>query len=303
MSVRLTTAQFIIKANNIHNNLYTYDNTQYTTAHTKLSITCRKHGDFLQSPVSHITSKQGCPHCGGTAKNTTLGFISKANIIHHNKYDYSNVVYKSNDYKISINCKIHGIFEQTPRNHLVRKAGCPHCAGLAKLTTQQFIERAIKIHNNLYNYDKVEYINQKTKITITCNIHGDFSQTPTAHTHSKNGCPKCNYSKGEMLVEHFLLTHDIKFIPQYSPIDLVTQYKRARYRFDFFLPDHNILIEFDGIQHDKPIKRWNGFYTSFDNIQRRDGIKNKYAKDRSILLIRIKYKDINNINSILTGLL
>ena len=68
--------------------------------------------------------------------------------------------------------------------------------------------------------------------------------------------------------------------------------------FDFYLQDLNLLIEYDGRQHFEPIKCWGGI-DKFNNLKRRDKIKNKYAKDNSIDLLRISFTDKDNINKIL----
>ena len=61
---------------------------------------------------------------------------------------------------------------------------------MRKITKEEFIQRASTIHNNKYLYDKVNYVNTSTKVTITCPIHGDFKQTPNNHLQGQ-GCQKC----------------------------------------------------------------------------------------------------------------
>jgi len=62
---------------------------------------------------------------------------------------------------------------------------------MKKLTKEEFIIKAIKIHGNKYDYSKVEYINLCTKITIICDSHGEFEQIP--NNHLKGGCKKCSF--------------------------------------------------------------------------------------------------------------
>lgn len=135
-------------------------------------------------------------------------FIKKAKFVHHNKnYDYSKVIYKNNYTKVEIGCPMHVLFEQKPLKHLEGQ-GCPECGKdlqikklLARATPfETFIEQANKAHpNNPYSYDKVNYVNTLTKITITCPVHGDFDQAPGDHIRGR-GCLKCsgNVSKGEL---------------------------------------------------------------------------------------------------------
>jgi ribosomal protein L36 len=120
-------------------------------------------------------------------------FISKAIKIHGNKYDYSNVNYINAKTHVTIICKDHGEFKQTPSNHL-SSYNCQKCANNFKLTTELFINKANVIHNNLYDYSKVNYINADTHIIIICKEHGEFKQIPDFHINRKCGCPKCSES-------------------------------------------------------------------------------------------------------------
>jgi very-short-patch-repair endonuclease len=118
-------------------------------------------------------------------------FISKANKIHKNKYDYSKVNYINAKTKITIICREHGDFQQTPSNHL-SNYNCQKCAKNFQLDTASFIEKAKNIHNDKYDYSKVNYINADTQITIICKEHGEFTQIPDFHINRKCGCPKCS---------------------------------------------------------------------------------------------------------------
>ena len=123
-------------------------------------------------------------------KLTIKEFIQKARQIHGSRYDYSKVNYINNHTKIIIICKKHGEFLQTPNNHLSRN-NCPKCKyNNARLTKQEFINKANKVHNNKYNYSKTKIINFITSIIIICKKHGEFLQTPGKHLHGR-GCFVC----------------------------------------------------------------------------------------------------------------
>lgn len=117
-------------------------------------------------------------------------FTEKAMIRHNNTYNYDLVEYKNSISKVQIICPTHGIFTQAPAEHL-RGKGCPACGNVKKLTTNEFIEKALVVHKNKYTYDKVLYKNNRTSVIITCPEHGDFLQTPNRHISQKQGCPKC----------------------------------------------------------------------------------------------------------------
>jgi hypothetical protein len=98
--------------------------------------------------------------------------------------------YKGAIRKIIIICKKHGEFEQAAGNHLTLKQGCPSCGGTKKLTTDDFKNKGLAVHNGKYSYDKTKYTSNKKKLIITCAEHGDFIQTASDHL-SGYGCPSC----------------------------------------------------------------------------------------------------------------
>lgn len=124
-------------------------------------------------------------------KITKEQFIEKARKVHGDDYIYTDVEYKNNSTKVKIICPIHGEFWQTPDKHINRGHGCPKCCKTGiRLTKDDFIEKARKIHGDDYIYENVEYINSWTKVCIICKKHGEFWQTPNSHLSGK-GCKKC----------------------------------------------------------------------------------------------------------------
>ena len=127
MSKRLTTNKciegFICK----HRWLYNYRNIEYINAHTKVKIICRIHGSFWQTPHKHKLG-DGCPYCAGNIKKSTETFIQDVYCKHGDRYNYKLVDYINRNTKVKIICPIHGVFKQTPSNHL-NGNGCPYCKG------------------------------------------------------------------------------------------------------------------------------------------------------------------------------
>jgi hypothetical protein len=290
MSNKLTNDDFIEKSNKIHNNKYNYSLTDYKGYHTKIKIICPIHGEFKQRPSNHLNG-QGCPICGVINSHKTQSFnketfVKKASKIHNNKYDYSLVEYVNCFTKIKIICPTHGEFKQRPNNH-IRGDQCPKC-GIVTVTKKQsydnniFIKKAIGVHGDKYDYSLVDYVLSKIKIKIKCPKHGVFLQKPSDHLYGK-GCPHCRTSKGEIMVKNFLEEKNIKYISQHSFPEC--RYKRVL-KFDFYLPNHNMCIEYDGKQH---FTEKNPFGDC--DIKKRDEIKNQYCIDNSIGLIRIKYSE------------
>jgi very-short-patch-repair endonuclease len=282
MSKKLTNIDFIHNAKNVHGDKYDYSLVEYINAKTKVKIICPKHGIFEQTPNNHISNKNGCPKC----KNLITDFIEKANAIHNNKYDYSLVNYQNSKSKVKIICPKHGIFEQTPNNHINLKQGCPLCS---KNNNDSFIEKANVIHNNKYDYSLVNYQNSKSKVKIICPVHGVFEQTYDSHILKKCGCPNCKISKGENEIKTFLIDNNIYFINQYKFDNCKNKRKLP---FDFYLPDLNVCIEFDGEQHFRKHKLWGE--EKLIQTQTNDQIKNIFCIENNIKLIRIKFDE--NIN-------
>lgn len=199
LSLTKSSKQFIEESKIIHNNKYSYEKTEYTTTRGKVAISCNTHGDFIQKAAAH-TSGAGCPKCAIESQvnrnsNTIEYFIEKAKERHGDIYGYDKSIYTKSSNKIIIFCKTHKeYFSQTASNHL-QGCGCPICAREIKSaartnTTESFIQRAVEVHNNLYDYSKVDYIKTSKKVEIICKTHGIFLQTP--HSHLKGqGCNKC----------------------------------------------------------------------------------------------------------------
>ena len=194
MSKNLTTEQFIERAKGVHGDLYDYSLVTYVNNKTNVEIICKTHGNFWQTPATHLNGS-GCVECA-IGKNTKKlpKFIEDARGVHGNIYDYSLVAYTNARAKVQIICETHGSFWQCPDAHL-RKNGCPKCGTLMtrKLLTKpytQFIEDAKGIHGEIYGYCSVTYVGCKTKMQIICGTHGSFWQTPDDHL-SGNSCPSC----------------------------------------------------------------------------------------------------------------
>lgn len=129
---RKTTKEFIAEAKKVHDNHYDYSFVEYLHGSEKVTIICPEHGPFNQTPNGHVQGK-GCYECGvianGDAKrHTTKQFISKARMLHGDKYDYSLVHYLRVKDKVTIICPEHGPFAQTANDHLSQGSGCPDCA-------------------------------------------------------------------------------------------------------------------------------------------------------------------------------
>jgi len=296
------TNKIIKKFKKIHNDKYDYSLIEYKGIYTKVKIICKEHGVFDQTPKTHLKGS-GCYKCGlikisQSKTKTTKQFIKESKKLHGNKYDYSLVKYIKNDIPVKIICKKHGIFNQIPITHL-NSSECPNCSKIIRIqkitkTTEQFIKDAKKIHGNKYDYSLVKYTNKSNKVKIICKKHGIFEQEANSHLRG-HGCSTCNDSKGEQNIKKYLKNNNLIYKEQQT-------FKGCKdkklLRFDFFLLDYNLCVEYDGKQHFQPIDYYGGS-KEFKQTQKRDNIKNNYCKENNIYLLRIKYTNLNNIETIL----
>jgi hypothetical protein len=204
MTKKLTLEEFKEKSVAVHGEVYDYSNVVYHNNAVKVEIFCLRHNKFFsQSPKKHLAG-QGCPICryeksSSKLTKTTEKFIEGAVEVHGDKYTYDKVVYTGSHTCVEIFCNSHGeYFKQVPTDHLCGK-GCPKC-GLEKVkeyvnsltsNTQEFVEKARKVHGDLYSYHAVDYKRSSEKVKIWCNRHGGyFEQTPNSHL-AGIGCASC----------------------------------------------------------------------------------------------------------------
>ena len=310
---------FISKGKIIHNNKYDYSKVKYVDYQTKVCIICPEHGEFWQTPADHISYKHECRKCAANKRgfNKRIGlqnFINKANKLHNYKYDYSKFNYVNNGYKSIIICPDHGEFLQSPAVHL-RPNGCPICGNIEchnkqRKPLEQFINECNKVHKNKYNYSKVTLEDYKIgKIKIICPIHGEFEQNRKKHLFGQ-GCPKCSDSSMEKMVETKLIEHNILYETQ-KKFDWL-RYKLPL-KLDFYLPNYNIAIECQGIQHFIPIgynrkqkENKKEIQNSFDLGLYRDELKHDLCIEHGIKILYFstinkdyKYDIIHNIDNLI----
>lgn len=270
------------KASKRFNNYYNYDLinlNNYLNSNTKVPIECPKHGVFYNDMYSHAKGKR-CFECARENRNLTLDeFINRSNRIHGKKYDYSLVTFRYIVDKVTIICPIHGPFIQEVRSH-ISKCGCPKCSREAMFSTREiFVEKAKKVHGDRYLYDKVIYTGRSNKVIVTCKKHGDFLVRPKLHISGGTGCPKCNISFGEITITSLLDKLNIEYHREYTPERSV-----RLYRYDFYLPDFNLLIEFHSRQHYVPVEKFGG-EKAFRETRVRDRAKVVLAKNSVLTLL------------------
>jgi hypothetical protein len=273
---KLTIQEFIKRANNIHSNSYDYSCSVYKDINTKIEIVCLKHGKFWQIPYEHLKG-HGCALCNNHSLSHDE-FVDLAKRKYGDKYDYSLVKYRNKKKHVSIICKIHGIFRQTPIKHLQFKSrGCPKCCiDDNKYTTQEFIEVATSIHGSQYDYSRVDYVGCRNEVEIICKKHNLFRQAPYIHLRG-HGCPNCQtvVSRGHQKLIDFMRLYVGDIIQNDRTV-------MKPYEIDIWVPSKKFGLDFHGY-----------FYHGINNkivdsqyIRNRHYLKSKVAEKVGIKLFQ-----------------
>lgn len=292
--------QFILDAIKTHGDTYILDEINYIKSNLNITPICKIHGIFNITANSFLMG-HGCNKCGiekraSVSRHVQSFFIKRAIKKHKGFYLYDLVEYVNSNTKVKIRCPLHGIFEQAPSNHVAGQS-CPICAtkrvGIEQRQTKnEFIIKAIKKHGDINDYDLVDYQGNKIPVNIKCKKH-DFIYKARPDNHlAGTGCPICKQSKGEKEIYDFLISNKIDFIKEY-------RIENSPYRYDFYLPTFNLLIEYDGSQHFRMSDHFGG-EVGFIETLKRDKEKNELAKNKKINLLRIAYFNIKNIGSIIS---
>jgi len=296
-----TTEEFIEKAKLKFGDRYDYSSVVYEYNKTPVKFKCNKHNYWFEQKPFNFLQGYGCPICGKESRKENCIKISKRKTqeeflkeVEDNKgYDYSLVKYINDKTKVKIICKnCNSIFEQKPNNHL-NGQGCPYCHGGILKTQKKFLEQLKEIHRDCYDCSLVKYVNDKTKVELICNkCYNHFYSIPT-HLLNGSGCPYCKESKGEKAIRLYLEKNNIKF-EKYKTYEGLVDIKKLSY--DFYLPDYNLLIEYNGIQHYKWTKKFQPTLHSFHKQLHHDWLKRKYSRDNNINLLVIKYTELKQID-------
>ena len=273
------------KINLINNNEYKVLE-PYVNNNTKILVkhlVCRHEWKVLPMQMTRSKNPTRCPHCYGTPKKDTETFKREVQTS-GSQYEFTGI-YVSNLVKSEFKHLTCGRTFLMRPNDFQQGYRCPHCYGTPKKTLDQFKTDVFKLHGTEYSVISTTYDSTNTKIYIKHNsCHHEFSVTPNNFLNQRTTCPLCSTLRKESvhvkLIDEYLIYHNITYVREY--IDPLCKNKRAL-PFDFYLPDKNILIEFDGMQHFRDTGR---FKCSHIN----DEIKNNFVRSsKKYSLLRIPY--------------
>lgn len=248
---------------------------EYKT-HDEIRCVCKKCNYEIIGNHRNLSNKK-CRYCN-LIENSKLVKDGVIEIIKIDEHGQGGLVY--------VKCNNGHMYRQDRRNLLANK-GCKTCYTTNKsFKIKDVIVIFNRIHGDHYTYDLSNYRNLHTKIKISCKNGHTFHQKVSNHMQGK-GCPICRESLGERTISKYLNDNKIRYERQ-------KKFKECKYinhlPFDFYLLDHNICIEYDGIQHSIPVSVFGG-QKEFEKTKIKDEIKDKYCLDNKIRLIRISYQD------------
>jgi len=270
------------KSNEVHNNEYEIIEFRGTNFNIKFRhLTCGKIS--TQRGGNHLRGN-GCSYCYGNKKYTKEEILKISREKWNDEYTILSENVEYNKKSKIVHNKCGNEYEQIISHHLT-KGGCKFCAGNNKHTIESIQLKSNKIHNNEYTILS-KPSGSFSKIKILHNKCGnEYEQVVSTHI-SGCGCPKCNiFSKGEIFIENFLKENNIEYNTQ-KTFDNCKYINKLKY--DFYLIDYNICIEFDGEQHFRSIRYFGG-KTAFELQKIKDNIKNEYCIVNDIQLIRFRY--------------
>ena len=293
-NIKKETEQYIDELEQINPNVEVLD--VYINAKTPIKHRCKIDGHEWYIAPTNTLNGEGCPICRNNMLQ--IGFSKNTQQYKEELFQINQAIEVIGEY---INAKTPILHRCLIDNHewllqpgnALQGQGCPKCANNIKRTKDDYI---LLLQDKKLDIEVIgEYINARTPILHYCKKHNVYWNASPSTILYGGGCPRCRESKGEKMIAEWLDNHNILFIPQYKFNDCKDVKSLP---FDFYLPQYNICIEYDGGQHFKPVD-WAGkgrehAEKCLKTIQLHDSIKNNYCKSNNIHLIRIPYfKDVN----------
>ena len=266
---------------------------EYTNANKNILHRCRIDGYEWMARPNNILHGTGCPMCANKPNDPDLHYKKRLSEINPNIVAIGK--YTTCKDRLLHKCLVCGNeWETTPDNILCGK-GCPackskKCSERMTKTNEQYIAELYNMNPDIEPLEK--YKGANTPIKHRCKIDNYEWMVTPASLLSSTGCPVCSFSKGELLVKRWLERHNIIYTPQKKFAECAD---KKPLPFDFYLPEYNICIEYDGEQHFRMVtfgcSDLELCNKNFETTKAHDKIKNKYCEDNGIRLIRISYNE------------
>ncbi len=281
MAIKKTHEEYVAEVAKLYPNIEIVG--KYVKSNIKITHRCKIDGYVWDTRPNTILMGHGCPKCSGRVIVPHDEYVKKVFDINPNIEVIG--IYKGARDKIMHRCKIDGYEWEITPDHILRGIGCPLCGGTLRKTHKQYVQEVSNINPNIEVLG--EYIAYKTPILHRCKIDGCEWYACPSNILFGTGCPQCKSSRGEREIFNWLNNNSIIF-EQQKTFDGCKNKKLLP--FDFYLPQYNTCIEYDGEQHYYPINFFGGEERLKKNIQR-DEIKTNYCFVNNIRLLRIRYDE------------
>jgi hypothetical protein len=266
---------------------------EYVNANTNIMHHCLIHNVFWETKPYRVLEGHGCKKCR-IEKFKMSNTKTQDEYIEEVKLKNPNIEvigeYVDARTKILHKCLTHNVIWNASPTNILKGCGCHEClkekiGSKNGVSHNEYLAKLLNINPNVVALE--EYINTETKIKHKCQICGHEWKVKPGNILAGKGCPKCNESHGEKNISNYLNMNNITYIPQYTFDDCKDKRKLP---FDFYLPELNICIEYDGEQHFKVVDHFGG-KEGLKIRQLHDQMKTDYCKNNNISLLRIKYDD------------
>lgn len=304
--ISLSNEEFLRKLDeyNKQNNTFWATDEEYHNNRTPMKFICKKDGFFIIAKPSNLFSGfYRCYECDRILKEKEL----KRHIQNNNLPIEIIGKYINSGTKIKCKCTLcNKEYFAIPNRIFTTNAICRDCAYIkmginSRTSIDEFLLKLKENNPEIEYIDRYSGMNQR--VNVCCKKCG-YRWSPLAKSIANDGkgCPNCGNYKGEIRISNFLSAHNISFDVQ-KTFDNLTGVGGYKLRYDFYLPNHNLLIEYQGIQHEKPTDfagKGNKFAKDLLSYQQEhDKRKREFAKQNNLELLEIWYYDFENIENIL----
>nr|DAU16926.1 MAG TPA: restriction enzyme [Caudoviricetes sp.] len=270
---------------------YIIESNEYCDAHEKLKLICPD-GHHIEMNWNNFKNGKRCKECDNKKRRLTT-----KEVYERMKKEGHELLseYKNSKTELQIKCPNGHIYPQT-YDYFVNNIRCPICKEKEIKNKEQHKYKWVKNTINSVGYELLtkNYTNNRQPLDIKCD-KGHVYTSNFDNFQQGHRCIICNSSNGNKKVENILKKLKINYIVEYKFENC--KFKR-QLPFDFYLPDYNLCIEYDGVQHFEIVKHFGGF-DDFITRKIKDTIKNVYCNENNIKLIRIPYWDFDNIENII----
>ena len=322
-----TNEEVVERLHKLYGNEYDYSQVDYKNHKTPITLRCKKHDAVFSRTLPNLLKGWGCPVCnkeqGKTWANvvtnnydpsrrserwTTERFIAESKAYHgEGIFDYSQCYYVNNDTPVTLIRIADGsVVKVRPYDHLRHDADYGITQRYYQGTTDKekiyFLVRQFEENIETPIYVPMQKIDDTSKrFKCVCPLHGEFD-TSLAKIRNGNCCPECDgsgESVGERNIRLYLQRKNIKFKQEFRIED--KKYFDTYARVDFYLPDLNTMIEFQGEQHygiaNKAITHGS---RKWQSQKKRDNHLRRYAADHNVRLIEVPYTFRSNVDTFLS---